>query len=90
MDPDQIVYQKPAHLDLQCFQKRIKNSVDPAWIVSSKASGSGSAMFSKIDNPGPAGQWLKLVQGSHRLENYWNIQDCLEKSLKIKFALKSS
>ena len=28
-------------------------------------------------------------QGSHRLEKYLNIQDCLEKSLKIKFALKS-
>ena len=29
------------------------------------------------------------LQGSHRLEKYLNIQDCLEKSLKIKFALKS-
>ena len=29
-----------------------------------------------------------LLQGSHRLEKYLNIQDCLEKSLKIKFALK--
>ena len=28
------------------------------------------------------------LQGSHRLEKYLNIQDCLEKSLKIKFALK--
>ena len=28
--------------------------------------------------------------GSHRLEKYLNIQDCLEKSLKIKFALKST
>ena len=28
-------------------------------------------------------------QGSHRLEKYLKIQDCLEKSLKIKFALKS-
>ena len=28
------------------------------------------------------------MQGSHRLEKYLNIQDCLEKSLKIKFALK--
>ena len=25
-------------------------------------------------------------QGSHRLEKYLNIQDCLEKSLNIKFA----
>ena len=29
-------------------------------------------------------------QSSHRLEKYLNIQDCLEKSLKIKFALKST
>ena len=28
------------------------------------------------------------VQGSHRLEKYLNIQDCLEMSLKIKFAMK--
>ena len=31
-----------------------------------------------------------LLQGSHRLGKYLNIQDCLEKSLKIKFALKST
>ena len=31
--------------------------------------------------------WKKVKQGSHRLEKYLNIQDCLEKSLKIKFAL---
>ena len=29
-------------------------------------------------------------QGLHRLEKYLNKQDCLEKSLKIKFALKST
>ena len=29
-------------------------------------------------------------QGSHRLKKYLNIQDCLEKSLKIKYALKST
>ena len=33
---------------------------------------------------------LLLQQGSHRLEKYLNIQDCLEKSMKIKFALKST
>ena len=33
---------------------------------------------------------ILLKQGSHRLEKYLNIQDCLEKSLKIKFALKST
>ena len=32
----------------------------------------------------------KHVQGSHGLEKYLNIQDCLEKFLKIKFALKST
>ena len=31
---------------------------------------------------------MQIVQGSHRLEKYLSIQDCLEKSLKIKFALK--
>ena len=31
-----------------------------------------------------------VYQGSQRLEKYLNIQDCLEKSLKIKFALKSN
>ena len=30
------------------------------------------------------------MQGLHRLEKYLNIQDCLEKSLKIKFVLKST
>ena len=31
----------------------------------------------------------EITQGSHRLEKYLNIQDCLEKSMKIKFTLKS-
>ena len=30
------------------------------------------------------------ITGLHRLEKYLNIQDCLEKSLKINFALKST
>ena len=34
--------------------------------------------------------WKDVSQGSHRLEKYLNIQDCLERSLKIKFALKST
>ena len=29
-----------------------------------------------------------IEKGSHRLEKYLNMQDCLDKSLKIKFALK--
>ena len=32
----------------------------------------------------------EYLQGSHRLEKYLNIQDSLEKSLKNKFALKST
>ena len=39
-------------------------------------SGNSSVCFSLIS------------QGSHWLEKYLNIQDCLEKFLKIKFALK--
>ena len=39
-------------------------------------------------------EWIHvgISQGSHRLEKYLNIhvQDCLEKCLKIKFALKST
>ena len=31
---------------------------------------------------------INVNQGSHRLEKYLNIQDCLEKSLKIKFTFK--
>ena len=30
------------------------------------------------------------IQGLHRLEKYLNVQDCIEKSLKIKFTLKST
>ena len=33
---------------------------------------------------------LFMVQCSHRLEKYLNIQECLEKYLKTKFALKST
>ena len=40
-------------------------------------------------NPWPSPPML-FDQASHRLEKYLNIQDCLEKSLKIKFALKST
>ena len=36
------------------------------------------------------GSKISCTQGWHRLEKYLNIQDCLEKSLKIKFALKST
>ena len=31
-----------------------------------------------------------LIQGSHMLEKYLNIHECLEKSLKIKIALEST
>ena len=33
---------------------------------------------------------FSLDQGSHRLQKHLNLQDCLEKSLKIIFALKST
>ena len=33
---------------------------------------------------------LSLEQGSHRLEKYMNLEGFLEKSLKIKSALKST
>ena len=33
---------------------------------------------------------IDLKQGLYRLEKYLNIQDCLEMSLKINFALKST
>ena len=33
---------------------------------------------------------LYKIQDSHRLKKYLNIQDCLERSLKIKFALKNT
>ena len=36
------------------------------------------------------GNCLHDTHGLHRLEKYLNIQDCLEKSMKIKFALKST
>ena len=39
-------------------------------------------------NPVAEDLHLTVIQGSHRLEKYLNIQDCLEMSLKIEFALK--
>ena len=35
-------------------------------------------------------RFLESIQGSHRLEKYLNLEDFLEKSLKIKSALKST
>ena len=34
--------------------------------------------------------YVLVTEGSHRLEKYLNILDCLEKSLKIKSALIST
>ena len=31
-----------------------------------------------------------MLQGLHRLEKYFNLESFLEKSLKIKFAIKST
>ena len=36
------------------------------------------------------GKGCVLAQGSHRLENYLNLEGFLEKSLKIKSAMKST
>ena len=54
----------------------MENNVDPDQLASVK----------------PADLVLQFSkhQGLHRLEKYLNIQDYLEKSLKIKFALKST
>ena len=38
----------------------------------------------------PQVSFLLSVQGSHRLEKYLNLEGFLEKSLKIKIALKST
>ena len=51
--------------------------------------------FSVLLTKTNAGDFQRAVaqlveQGSPRLEKYLNIQDCIEKSLKIKFALKST
>ena len=37
-----------------------------------------------------SGACMFCLQASHRLEKYLNIQECLEKSLTIKFALKGT
>ena len=34
--------------------------------------------------------WPEYYQGSHRLENYMNLEGFFEKSLKIKSALKNT
>ena len=36
------------------------------------------------------GHSVSQTQGSHRLEKYFNLEGFLEKSLKIKYALKST
>ena len=47
-----------------------------------------SSQRTPIRFPSVLSQFRLVIQGLHRLEKYLNIQDCLEKSLKIK--LKSS
>ena len=55
-----------------------------------------SFILQLLETPQPNTWWRikdKSVmhrQGSQRPEKYLNIQDCLDKSLKIKFALKST
>ena len=48
-----------------------------------------SHIFAALDLNATSWVWHQH-QCSHRLEKYFNIQDCLEKSLKNKFALKST
>ena len=38
---------------------------------------------------GQGSYYLYLLQGSHRLEKYLNLEGFLEKSLKIKYALEN-
>ena len=42
-------------------------------------------LSSTLSDLGPS-----CLQGRHRLEKYWNLEGFLEKSLKIKSALKST
>ena len=56
-----------------------------AHMISSKISCSGPNIIF-LNKP----LIFEIYQGSHRLEKYLNIQDCLKKSLKIKFAMKST
>ena len=42
------------------------------------------------DHPKVSVSDQKKYQGSHRLEKYLNLEGFLEKSLKIKYALKST
>ena len=43
-----------------------------------------------VERSGSVGRALDLLQGSHRLEKYLNLEGFLEKSLKIEYALKST
>ena len=58
------------------FRRQIERFLQLLSVVKSAHLQSGACMF--------------CLQASHRLEKYLNIQECLEKSLKIKFALKST
>ena len=47
--------------------------------------------FSPLPLPASRSRWcILLLKGSHRLEKYLNLECFLEKSLKIKFALKNT
>ena len=48
------------------------------------------AILQFLQNFGHSLEILVIHQGSHRLEKYLNLEGFLEKSLKIKFALKST
>ena len=69
-----------------CLQiGRLRSACTPHSLISEYCYKGDSFTISKISMV----KKLK-TQGLHRLEKYLNKQDCLEKSLKIKFALKST
>ena len=47
-------------------------------------------MLTRVLEIGSRHVFCTIKQGSHRLEKYLNLEDFLEKSLKIKYAVKST
>ena len=76
-----------AVLALNCYQSFFLPKLKILKMKTIKKNGTDHMLKQSCER---AHEILMLIQGLHRLENYLNIQDCLEKSLKIKFALKST
>ena len=70
------------------FTQRTSSQDETYSSSGSFSSGSHSSMEIPRPPPLPPKQRHSKYPCSHRLEKYLNIQDCLEKSLKIKSALK--